>query len=142
MPAVSVTRLRVRSLFLMPQFLWHTLRSQRQLKGSPGLLGSTLANAPGRAFWTATVWEDEAAIKRFRDSGAHRQAMPKLLDMCDEASLARWTQDSAELPSAAVMLERLQTIGRTSKVRHPSAGHRAGQTVPDGRAPRRGAPAK
>jgi|SRR6476619_459885 hypothetical protein len=136
MPVISVTRLRVRAWRYLPGFLWYTLQVQRQLKRSPGFLGGALSFSPGRAFWTTTAWSDEPSMKEFRDSGWHKPAMRKLLDWCDEASLARWTQPTAALPDAAGMLEQLQSLGRTSKVRHPTAGHAAGQTVPDGHAPR------
>lgn len=78
-------------------------------------------------------------MKRFRGSDAHKRAMPRLLDICDEASLARWTQDDPGVASPETMVERLRTIGRTSKVRHPTAAQAAGHTVPDGRPPRPGA---
>lgn len=140
MPVVSVTRLRVRSWRYLAGFAWYTLQSKRQLRRSPGFLNGALANAPGFAFWTTTAWVDANAMARFRDTDWHKRAMPKLLEWCDEASVARWTQDTAELPDAAAMLERLQTAGRISKVRHPSPEHAAGRTVPDHRAPRRGLP--
>jgi hypothetical protein len=140
MPVLSVTRLRVRSWRYMPGFLLYTFQSRRQLRNSHGFLGGVLANSPGLAFWTTTAWLDEASMKRFRDTGWHKAAMPKLLEWCDEASLARWSQDGPELPDAAATLQRLQTAGRISKVRHPSAAHAAGGTVPDGRPPRPGLP--
>jgi hypothetical protein len=142
MPVVSVTRLRVRAWRYLPGFLWYTLQVQRQLKRSPGFLGGALSLASGRAFWTTTAWVDDGSMKSFRDSGWHQPAMRKLLEWCDEASLARWTQPTAELPDPAGMLEKLQSIGRTSKVRHPTAEHAAGQTVPDGRPPRPSRPFK
>ena len=95
-----------------------------------------LSIAPGRVFWTATVWHDDAAMKQFRDTAAHKSAMPALLDICDEASIAHWTQESDDLPEPAAMLERMRSVGRTSKVQHPTTAHRAGETVPDGRPPR------
>jgi heme-degrading monooxygenase HmoA len=136
MPVISLTRLRVRSLRHMPGFLWYTYRSERQLTRSPGFLEGTLATAPSWTFWTITAWADEASMKRFRDTDWHKAAMPRLLDYCDEASLARWTQDTADLPTAAAMVERLTSVGRISKVRHPTPGHAAGQTVPDGQPPK------
>jgi hypothetical protein len=136
MPVVSVTRLRVRAWRYLPGFLWYTWQVQRQLKRSPGFVAGAVSMAPGRAFWTTTAWTDEGSMKAFRDSGWHKPAMRKLLDWCDEASLARWTQPTDDLPNPAAMLEKLQSLGRTSKVRHPTTGHAAGQVVPDGRAPR------
>jgi hypothetical protein len=137
---MALTRLRVRSLRYMPGFLWYTYQSKRQLTRSPGFLGGLLANAPSLTFWTVTMWSDETAMKRFRDSGWHKGAMPKLLDWCSEASLARWTQEEATLPNGRDMLDRLTKAGRTSKVRHPTDGHAAGLTVPDGQTPRPGLP--
>jgi len=137
---VSLTRLRVRAWRYMPGFIWYTYRSKQQLVRSPGFVVGQLANAPSRTFWTTTAWTDEAAMKRFRDADWHKRAMPKLLEWCDEASVARWTQDTSDLLTAADMLEKMTASGRTSKVRNPSAGHAAGQTVPDGRAPRPGLP--
>jgi hypothetical protein len=137
---VSLTRLSVRAWRYMPGFVWYTYQSKRQLLRSPGFVGGLLASAPSRTFWTTTAWTDEAAMKRYRDSDWHKRAMPKLLHWCDEASVARWTQDTSELPTAAGMLDKMKAAGRTSKVRHPSPGHAAGQTVPDGLAPRPGLP--
>lgn len=137
---VSLTRLRVRAWRYMPGFIWYTYQSKRQLARSPGFVAGLLAHAPSRTFWTTTVWTDEGAMKQYRDSGWHKRAMPKLLDWCDEASVARWAQDTPDLLTAAGMLEKMTASGRTSKVRNPSRDHAAGQTVPDGLAPRPGLP--
>jgi hypothetical protein len=142
MPVMSVTRLRVRALRYLPAFAWYAFQSKRQLSRSPGFLGGALAPAPSWTFWTTSAWVDEASMKRFRDTAWHKRAMPRLLDYCNEASLARWTQDTADLPTSPEMLERLKTSGRISKVRHPTAGQAAGQTVPDGHAPRPGLPVR
>jgi hypothetical protein len=135
-PVVSVTRLRVRSWWYLPEFLWRSLASKRHAKRLPGFLAGALGTAPKLTFWTTTVWQDEASMKRFRDTGAHKPAMRRLLELCDEASLARWTQDAATMPGADEMLDRLQSSGRISKVRHPTAEQAAGMTVPDGKPPR------
>ncbi len=80
---------------------------------------------PGNAFWTVTAWEDEAAMRSFRGSGAHMKAMPKLLDWCDEASVAHWEQEGAELPLWSEAHRRMVAEGRLSKVRRPSAAQLA-----------------
>jgi hypothetical protein len=86
-----------------------------------------------------TVWKDEPAMRAFRSAGDHRYAMPKLADWCDEAGVAHWQQRDATVPSSAEMLQRMQSTGRVLRVNHPTAGHAEGKTVPDGRAPGRGA---
>jgi quinol monooxygenase YgiN len=120
MAFISVTRLRIRSVFYLPQFIWHTLKSQRQVARSAGFLGGRLMRDPGNAFWTVTAWKDEAAMRAYRGSGAHMKAMPKLLDWCDEASIAHWEQNGAGLPEWSEAHRRMVAEGRMSKVRHPS----------------------
>ena len=81
------------------------------------------------------LWEGAAAMVAFRNSGAHRSAMPKLGRICDEASYAHWDQTDAAPPSPAEAALRLASAGRLSQVRHPSADQIAGRTWPDGMAP-------
>lgn len=120
MAFVSVTRLRVRSVLFLPQFFWHTFKSQRQAKRAAGMLGGRLMLEAHSVFWTTTAWESEEAMRAFRSSGAHKKAMPKLLDWCDEASYVHWEQERAELPSWAEAHRRMATDGKLSKVRNPS----------------------
>jgi hypothetical protein len=136
MPFVSVTRLRLRAARLLPAFAFRTWRSTRQLKRAPGFLGGTATAGAGLAFWTATVWTDEAAMRAYRNADAHMRAMPKLIDWCDEASMTHWVQDDDTVPGYAEMERRMIAGGRLSKVRHPSAEHAAGRMTPG--APRGG----
>jgi Domain of unknown function (DUF3291) len=124
MPLVSITRLRIRSWRYVPAFLVYALRAAWQAKTAPGNLAVTLLTDQARVFWTRTIWNDEAAMRSFMASGAHRNVMPHLLEWCDEASVVHWTQDSREPPSWAEALRRTLRDGRRSKVNHPSDGHR------------------
>ncbi len=128
MPQISITRLRLRSAWLFPPFAWHSFRSLRQARASDGCLAAAVNNFSG-AFWTLTVWRDRAAMRGFMLGGAHRTAMPKLAKWCDEASLAHWDQDSAEMPSWVEGERRLELEGRTSVVDHPSPAHASGKTL-------------
>jgi heme-degrading monooxygenase HmoA len=127
MPFVSVTRLRVRSLFYLPQFIVQALKSSRQAQRSPGFLGGRLLREARNAFWTLTVWQDATAMDAYRTQGSHRSVMPKLLDWCDEASVVHWTQETPELPAWNEAYQRMAQEGRPSKVLHPSAAHLAHQ---------------
>ena len=120
MPFVSVTRLRVRSIFYLPQFLVYAIRSSRQARIAPGFLSGRLMRDARNSFWTVTVWNDAKAMEAYRTAGAHRAAMPKLLGWCDEASLVHWTQDSGTVPTWNEAHERMVKEGRLSKVNHPS----------------------
>jgi hypothetical protein len=121
MALVSVTRLRLRSPRYLLPFAWFAWRSRRQASHAPGHRGSTVRRQPQLAFWTLTVWEDEASMQAYRNSGAHLQAMPKLATWCDEAAYAHWEQEGALLPDWHTAEGRLKREGHFSRVKHPSA---------------------
>ena len=124
MPLVSLTRLRVRSWAHLPAFVVATVRAALQARRAEGNLAVRLLRDAHNTFWTCTLWSDEAAMKAFMLSGAHRTIMPRLLEWCNEAAVARWTQTSAEVPAWQECHERMQRDGRPSKVNHPSEAHR------------------
>ena len=99
MPFVSITRLRVRRWRYVPQFLIQSLRAARQAKPAAGSISVSVLRDADRAFWTRTVWRDEAAMRAFMRSGVHRGIMARLPEWCDEAALAHWVQDANEPPS-------------------------------------------
>ncbi len=140
MTTVSITRLRIRRKRFLPGFLFHTLRSQRQLRGSAGFLSGYTAHGAKFTFWTVTLWRDREAMAAFRRTGAHLKAMPKLLDWCDEAAVATLSEDREAPPGPAESAQRLVQDGRISKVRNPSPAHARGELWPDGLLPRRGSP--
>ena len=137
MAFISVTRLRARSIRFLPTIVLHTLRSRKQLREAPGFIGGYLATSPQWAFWTVTVWTDEASMKAYRNSGSHLRAMPKLIGSCDEAAVAHWTSAGPVIPQPDEVARQIEG-GRTSKVRYPSAAHAAGQCWSDGQVPRKG----
>lgn len=120
MAFISVTRLRLRSYFYLPQFIWHAYKSSRQAERADGFLDGRTVREASNTFWTVTAWQDEASMRQYRGSEAHSKAMPKLLDWCDEASVVNWQQDSSTLPDWEEAYAKMVAKGRTSKVRHPS----------------------
>jgi len=120
---ISVTRLRVRSFIYLPPFFWDTFKSMRQAEGSSGFLGGRLLVNAKNVFWTMTAWIDEAAMNAYRTGGAHRRAMPKLLNWCNEAAVVHWTQESSEIPFWQEAYKRMAEEGKPSKVNHPSPAH-------------------
>ena len=120
---VSVTRLHLRSLRFMLPFIVYSLRSITQAKRSPGNVAADALRGQDGAFWTRSVWRDIESMRAFMTSGAHKQAMPKLLDWCDEAALVHWDQDTTMLPEWDEAHRQLVTHGPRSKVRHPSPAH-------------------
>lgn len=134
MPFVSITRLRLRSFFYLPSFMVHAMRSGNQVQKAKGFLkGKTLLDK-NLTFWTMTLWKDEADMKAYRIADAHKKAMPKLLDWCDEASVVNWQQPGMGYPEWQHSYDRMKKEGRVSKVRKPSPNH-ANMDIPPPRYP-------
>jgi len=104
----------------LPAFLINALRSAQQAKAASGSLAVSVLSDARLTFWTRTVWNDEQSMRAFMIAGPHRSVMPRLLQWCDEASVAHWLQDSLEPPSWQEVHRRLQKEGRRSKVDNPS----------------------
>lgn len=121
MALIVVTRLRLRSPRHLLPSAWATGRALLQARRQPGFLRAAVLADRGRAFWTATAWTDEAAMRAFRDAGAHRQAMPRLPDWCDQAGVVRWTGEPGRVDWTRAH-RRLLDAGRATPVRHPASG--------------------
>jgi hypothetical protein len=129
MALVSITRLHLRSLRYLPRFLWRVLRISRQTRRATGFLDGQLASESAHGYWTLTVWDSEASMRSFRDSGVHGLTMRDLLNWCDEASFVHWEEPRPTLPPLDEAYQRLRQFGRVSKVLHPSPTHARGQTA-------------
>lgn len=127
---VSITRLRLRSIRYLPAFVWHALRTGFQSRTASGNHGFDSRTEAGLVFWTKTVWTEEAAMKHFRNSGAHQAAMRYLAHWCDEASYVHWVQATSEMPGWDTAHRRLLQDGNLSKVKNPSPDHLAQRTAP------------
>jgi hypothetical protein len=118
---ISLTRLRLRRWWYLPEFFWRSARSIAQAKSSVGFLaGATLADKR-RTFWTMTGWENEAAMKAYRGVGAHQAAMKRLPGWCDEACVAHYSADG--LPSWAEAWDHMTEHARFTPVDKPSQAH-------------------
>jgi Domain of unknown function (DUF3291) len=115
MPLVSITRLRVRSWRFFVPSIHFSIRSSPQAKAADGNLAMSLLSDANNVFSTRTLWTTEESMKSFMLSGAHRQAMRRLLEWCDEAALVDWAQESGEEPGWQEAHRRLQQEGRRSR---------------------------
>jgi antibiotic biosynthesis monooxygenase len=120
MPVVSVTRLKLRLIWFLPQFLWMNNSVNRQIVKAPGFLRGRLLVDKGFTFWTTTAWNDEASMRAFRDSGPHKRAMPRLPNWCSEATSVHWSQDNDQLPDWNSAYDRILKNGRVIYVKSPS----------------------
>jgi len=89
-------------------------------RAASGNLAVALLRDADKAYWTCTCWTDEQAMRAFTLSGMHGAVMRRLAGWCDEAAVAHWMQDTAELPSWDEAHRRLQVEGRSTRVDHPS----------------------
>jgi heme-degrading monooxygenase HmoA len=119
----SVTRLRVRSIGFLPEFLLRTLLTQRQATRAAGFVGGRLLVDSGHTYWTLTVWESEQAMKKFRGSGQHGTVMRKLPQWCNEAAYAHWTTESTDVPTWPEAYDHLVADGKLSRVDQPTPEH-------------------
>ena len=131
MYTVSITRLRVRSIFYMPLFMLHAMRTMTQAQKADGVQGVETRFEKNNVVWTKTIWADEAKMKEYRGSGAHQIAMRILSEICNEAAVVRWQQADTELPAWEEAHRRMLSDGKLSKVKHPSALQVAGRTAPE-----------
>jgi quinol monooxygenase YgiN len=130
MTVLAVTRLSVRSLRFLPGFIWHAVRSERQARNAQGCVATDVRREKLLVFWTRTAWRDEAAMRAYMTSGAHKKVMPKLRHWCNEASVVHWSDAVGQLPDWNLAQERLRRDGRVSRVRYPSPAQTQGLTVP------------
>jgi heme-degrading monooxygenase HmoA len=122
---ISVTRLRLASWRFVPGFAWFALRSTMQARRAAGFRGLQVLADRRLTFWTATAWDDAAAMKSYRGSGAHRAAMRHLARWCDEASVARFSAPPATLGDWAALHARMLAEGEISHVQRPSPAQTA-----------------
>jgi hypothetical protein len=123
MPLASVTRFRARTLLVMPFFMLHARRAIVQLHRADGYIAGAVRPDGRLTFWTMSVWRDELALVSYVSGGAHRAAMPHLAAWAVEASVARWVQDSHELPDWAEAVTHMRAAGRLSAVERPGPNH-------------------
>jgi hypothetical protein len=71
---VSITGLQLKSWRYFFKFWWHAVRSMTQAKSAPGNISTETHHINGMQH-TLSVWVDEAAMRQYLVSGAHRQAM-------------------------------------------------------------------
>lgn len=128
MALVSLTRLRVRSMWLLPRFFWYAVPSSQQARKAPGNLGVELLNDTNFAFWTKTLWKDEASMRAYMLSGAHRKSMPVLQEIVDEAQVVHYTGDA--LPDWQEAHRRLLESGKFTNLKTPSPDHLARRIAP------------
>jgi hypothetical protein len=124
---LSITRLKLRSVRLLPQFLNTIHKIRIHAEGSGGLLDMYLAIDRRLAFWTLTVWKNQASMQQFVGSGAHMIAMQYLRDWCSEAALKGMAWKSDRTPDLAEASLILSQDAHFSTLNFPNLAHQTKQ---------------
>lgn len=83
----------------LPQFMWLTIQTMRQLARSKGLLGYALdADIFGLNFWTLSVWEDRQSIMKFAHAMPHSGIMKKLAPVMRQTQFIYWNVSARDIP--------------------------------------------
>ncbi len=79
---------------------WHYVKTvDKALQKQPGFIGSTKRlQLFGDKAWTMTVWTDEASLKVFLASPAHRAAVKKGMPAIDDAKFLRLIRPADQVP--------------------------------------------
>ena len=94
-----ISYFRLKGLGAMPGFALNSLRIERQLLRSDGLIGhSSGANLSDLEFWSVTVWRDESALERFVRARPHANVMETMRPAVIRSEFVRWRVDGASVP--------------------------------------------
>jgi hypothetical protein len=126
MVVLSMTRFRLKSMWLLPKFMLANEAAVTQLRAADGFIeGKILADLP-RDLWTCVMWASDADMKAYVTSGAHRALMPKLSSFACEGVTTHMPYDLLDLPSWTFVHQKLTAIGSfTSALDAPSQDHLA-----------------
>jgi heme-degrading monooxygenase HmoA len=123
MTLVVATRMKVNRPRDVPAFFRTSMAVARQTRRSPGFRGGSMRVEASRTFWTLSVWEDAAAMSAFRDTGTHRDAIPKLAGWADEALFVAWSQPDGRVPRWSDLRRELPGRPVFADLEHPSEAH-------------------
>jgi hypothetical protein len=89
---ISITYIKVSSIWKVPMFMQHVGRINRQIAGAEGVLAIRQKAGISRNY-TITARESKEAMLRFRNNGAHLEAMRATRHISDEYGSYHYTAD-------------------------------------------------
>src|SRR3954470_4878749 len=93
---ITITSLKLRSLFGFFRLSWNGLKISRQAKSQPGYIKMKNTGS-GYLHFTISAWKNEKDIKAFARSGAHLEAMKQGATLANEIRV--FTYESENLPT-------------------------------------------
>ena len=122
MSVVYLTRLRLRSRWMIPRFFIANIPILLQLRKAEGFQGGGSIMEAHGVFWTMSLWTNTETMRAFKTCGAHGAVMPKNVDWSIESAGAGWDRDT--LPTWAEAHTHLVAHGHATRVRNPTPAHR------------------
>ncbi|MEO9802979.1 MAG: hypothetical protein ABJF04_07015 [Reichenbachiella sp.] len=110
---VSVTRLKLKSIWLLPKFVRQSNLISKQAKASPGILKVKLSNRWFRYFYTMTHWNSKEAMQQFMINGEHNEAMRQWSQFVTEVKAYGYESDHPPKWKEARMM--IENKGRTTQ---------------------------
>jgi hypothetical protein len=114
---ISVTKLKVRSVWRLASFFMKTMPSLKQAQKAPGNLFAETHNFDLLTYGTLSGWESEAAMRGYRNSGAHLEAMKVSRAMTVLLQSSHF--ETEERPTLADALARMEADPKSIKYRQP-----------------------
>jgi len=130
MNVLAITRLRIRSIWLLPIFLYASKQCIKQAKNSPGLIAGKTILDQKLTFWTVSIWQDPTMIDSYNHSGAHAKYRQALSRWTSEARIGHLDTNETELPENEELVVILQRSGKAFRVDKPTTDHLAGTIRP------------
>lgn len=126
MPILAITRLRLRTVWLLPRFLQRNAAILRQAAVSPGFLRGAVLPEPTLVFWTTTLWESPDALRGYVLGEPHRAAMSMLAGFASESRTVQLPHAGAlpAWPDAHRLLAAAPPFA--GRLARPSRDHQAG----------------
>lgn len=123
MVLISYTRLHRRKFLDWPAIWWYTILSTWQVINTHGFLGAKLLIDGHGASWTVSAWEDKSAMQKYRSSGAHRIAVQRIPEWCDEAAAGHWEKEGSNLPTWEEVHHHMVAEAYQTRLSKPSPAH-------------------
>lgn len=111
MPLAVIGGLRVKSALRWPEFFLLTMGSLVQARRAPGVLSAQVFPEE-EGFFSLSVWESPAAMKRYATSGAHGRAMRRSARVAVVFPFHHFPCDDIPTPQQAVQLWRAREAER------------------------------
>jgi hypothetical protein len=90
---ISLTYIKVKSIWKVPAFMIHVSRINQQIAEAEGVMATRLKGGLSKNY-TMTAWESKAAMLNFRNHGAHLEAMKSTRYLSDEYTSCHYEADS------------------------------------------------